>query len=190
LVDLPAGAAEQEQSSSTSAEETADETADDDDDASQSSAQPSGKSKTDDNARQVSREEAEAYAKECGLLFFEASAKTGSNVGEVFTEIGESQSSILKNLLTRQLRLSPLMPRLPSPPATLHETLVLLSPKSASTLTKALKQRKEAAVDSLADVRLWQYVFTDWDQVGRRCLYEQCATTAQLSYMSTTLTYF
>lgn len=101
MVDLPAGAAEAEQSSSTSAEETADEAADDEDDASQSSAQPSGKSKTDENARQVSREEAEAYAKECGLLFFEASAKTGSNVGEVFTEIGEFQSSILKNMLTR-----------------------------------------------------------------------------------------
>lgn len=55
------------------------------------SATPSGPSKADDNARQVSREEAEAYAKECGLLFFEASAKTGANVGEVFTEIGESR---------------------------------------------------------------------------------------------------
>jgi hypothetical protein len=148
LVDLPAGATEAEQSSSTSADETPDETADDDDDASQSSAQPSGKSKTDDNVRQVSREEAEAYAKECGLLFFEASAKTGSNVGEVFTEIGESQSSILKNLLTRQLKLFRLTPPLPSPPATPHEMPVLLSLKSASTLTKGLKQRKEAAVDS------------------------------------------
>jgi Ras-related protein Rab-5C len=106
------------------------------------------RSKTDDNVRQVSREEAEAYAKECGLLFFEASAKTGSNVGEVFTEIGESQSSILKNLLTRQLKLFRLTPPLPSPPATPHEMPVLLSLKSASTLTKGLKQRKEAAVDS------------------------------------------
>jgi hypothetical protein len=40
----------------------------------------------------------------------------------------------------------------------LHETLVLLSPKSASTLTKGLKQRKEAAVDYLVDDGLWQYV--------------------------------
>ena len=190
MVDLPAGAAEQEQSSSTTAEQTTDEAADDDDDASQSSAQPSGKSKTDDNARQVSREEAEAYAKECGLLFFEASAKTGSNVGEVFTEIGESRDSIWENLLTRQPRLFRLTPLLPNPPAMLHETLVLLSLKSASTLTKALKQRREVVVDSLADVGLWQYVFTDWDQVGRRCLYEQCATAAQLSYMRTTLTSF
>jgi hypothetical protein len=40
------------------------------------------------NLRQVSTAEAEAYAKEARLLFFEASAKTGQNVGEVFTEIG------------------------------------------------------------------------------------------------------
>lgn len=40
--------------------------------------------------RQVSREEAEAYAKEAGgLLFFEASAKTGQGVQELFTEIGK-----------------------------------------------------------------------------------------------------
>lgn len=38
--------------------------------------------------RQVSREEAQAYAQEAGLLFAETSAKTGEGVVEVFTEIG------------------------------------------------------------------------------------------------------
>jgi Ras-related protein Rab-5C len=40
--------------------------------------------------RQVPREEAQAYATEAGLLFFETSAKTGENIVELFTEIGES----------------------------------------------------------------------------------------------------
>lgn len=108
------GTGSQEQSSST-AENTADETTeDDDDDASQSSAQPSGRSKTDDDVRQVSREEAEAYAKECGLLFFEASAKTGANVGEVFTEIGDylfHKSSIAADLLAKTIPLDAATPK-------------------------------------------------------------------------------
>lgn len=49
--------------------------------------------KPSESRRQVSREEAEEYAKECGLLFFETSAKTGEGVVEVFTEIGASPPS-------------------------------------------------------------------------------------------------
>ena len=38
--------------------------------------------------RQVPREEAQAYATEAGLLFFETSAKSGEGIVEMFTEIG------------------------------------------------------------------------------------------------------
>lgn len=42
-----------------------------------------------ENLRQVPREEAQAYATEAGLLFFETSAKTGEGIVEIFTEIGQ-----------------------------------------------------------------------------------------------------
>ncbi|KAJ8597021.1 ras-domain-containing protein [Rhizopogon salebrosus TDB-379] len=42
-----------------------------------------------DSLRQVPREEAQAYATEAGLLFFETSAKTGEGIVEIFTEIAK-----------------------------------------------------------------------------------------------------
>lgn len=45
-----------------------------------------------ESLRQVPKEEAQAYASEAGLLFFETSAKTGDGIVEVFTEIGQSIS--------------------------------------------------------------------------------------------------
>jgi Ras-related protein Rab-5C len=41
-----------------------------------------------ESARQVPTDEAQAYASEAGLLFFETSAKTGDGIVEMFTEIG------------------------------------------------------------------------------------------------------
>jgi len=42
-----------------------------------------------DSLRQVPRDEAQAYAAEAGLLFFETSAKTGEGIVEIFTEIAK-----------------------------------------------------------------------------------------------------
>lgn len=43
----------------------------------------------DPSARRTTTEEAERYAEAEGLLFCEASAKTGENVSEIFMKIGE-----------------------------------------------------------------------------------------------------
>lgn len=52
----------------------------------------------DGDARKVSTAEAKAYAEEEGLLFFETSAKLGTNVSEVFTAIANAiPETSLKN---------------------------------------------------------------------------------------------
>ncbi|WVR06077.1 hypothetical protein IAU60_003105 [Kwoniella sp. DSM 27419] len=94
-LDLVSGTvAEPAAAASTPVEEVTEteESAEDDDDASsvQAPAVTAAASTDSDDPRQVPRAEAEAYAKESGLLFFEASAKEGTNVSELFTEIAKT----------------------------------------------------------------------------------------------------
>lgn len=77
-------------SGSTSSPDSEDEA----DDATATPGETPGSPGEPENLRQVPREEAQAYAQEAGLLFFETSAKTGEGIVEVFTEIGECESSI------------------------------------------------------------------------------------------------
>lgn len=71
-------------SSSTSSPDVEDEA----DDATATPGESGAEGGEGENLRQVPRDEAEAYAQEAGLLFFETSAKTGEGIVEIFTEIG------------------------------------------------------------------------------------------------------
>lgn len=74
-------------SSGEASDASADADADDDDNA--TATPEDGAAAGSAGLRQVPKDEAQAYADEAGLLFFETSAKTGEGVVEVFTEIGE-----------------------------------------------------------------------------------------------------
>jgi Ras-related protein Rab-5C/Rab family protein len=71
--------------SGTSSPEPEDEA----DDATATPGETPGPSGEPESLRQVPQEEAQAYATEAGLLFFETSAKTGEGIVEIFTEIAK-----------------------------------------------------------------------------------------------------
>jgi len=76
-------------SSSSSAAASSSDAEDEPDDATATPGEPPATPGESESLRQVPRDEAQAYATEAGLLFFETSAKTGEGIVELFTEIAK-----------------------------------------------------------------------------------------------------
>jgi GTPase SAR1 family protein len=84
-------------SASSSGASSSPESEDEADDATATPGETPASPSEPESLRQVPSEEAQAYAQEAGLLFFETSAKTGEGIVEIFTEIGKCELSTVKD---------------------------------------------------------------------------------------------
>ncbi|KAG8946163.1 hypothetical protein FRC04_012018 [Tulasnella sp. 424] len=75
--------------SSGAATSNGDDDEDETDDATATLGKDAGEAGNPEGRRQVPKDEAQAYASEAGLVFFEISAKTGEGIVEMFTEIAK-----------------------------------------------------------------------------------------------------
>jgi GTPase SAR1 family protein len=76
------------------------ESEDEADDATATPGETTGSGEEPESLRQVPTEEAQAYATEAGLLFFETSAKTGEGIVDIFTEIGAYSLPCMSKYIT------------------------------------------------------------------------------------------
>lgn len=109
-----------------------------------------------DSLRQVSTAEAQAYATESSLLFYEASAKTGAGVGDLFTHIG---TSILV-ATDLQPKPSPLTLSIPSPRLLVVEAEMPLLQRNLKTSISVTVNRPRRRVDAVRSFPFFTLVCT------------------------------
>ena len=149
-------------SQSASATGSTSESEDEPDDATATPGETAASGPETENLRQVHREEAQAYAEDHGLLFFETSAKTGEGVVDVFTEIGTppclscSQSHLIAFAVQQRISLlNTSSPRRVVQPAAQVLLEIVPVPKVSISTRTQLRARRRAIVKFLSHLSLF-----------------------------------